>query len=115
MTAKELRQAAENVLGIVNDPPGWTAKIIDSKRLASHVLATVRDDDDEPVTEEWLGTVKPSRPFITHVGPDVIDAHYCHNGTYYWGFSTKHLWEMTRGQFRSLCRGLGIVLEEKTC
>lgn len=120
MNAKELRQAAEYTVTM------WDNH--DSKRLvacdelffnsdgepdnvtfARHVLATVLDDDDELVSEDWLSTVETSRPFITHVGSDVIDAHY-------WGFSTRHLWGTTRGQFRSLCKGLGIELKEKgTC
>ena len=117
MNAKELRRQAEYLVEqwdshdkfrtVEGDAAFMNADgEPDAVTFARHVLSTVLDDDDELVSEDWLSTVETSRPFITHVGSDVIDAHY-------WGFSTRHLWGTTRGQFRSLCKGLGIELKEK--
>lgn len=52
MNAKELRAGAEEILerlDIDQIPP-----LSYAARLARHILATVRDDDDEPVTVEGL-------------------------------------------------------------
>jgi len=46
MNAKELRAAAEEIL---RDHPGYN-----EEHLAGHIIATVREDDDEPVTLERL-------------------------------------------------------------
>lgn len=46
MNAKELRAAAEEIL---RDHPGYN-----EEHLAGHIIATVREDDDEPVTRERL-------------------------------------------------------------
>ncbi|CAB4162608.1 hypothetical protein UFOVP785_68 [uncultured Caudovirales phage] len=110
MTAKELRQAAERTLNY--DESSDT----DIDTLAQYILSTVHDDNDELVTYEWIcSTKKP----------------YMENRKIWWNFdgytvSTSsssarfHCNHMpiasvkTRGQFRSLCKGLGIVLEERT-
>lgn len=66
MNSKELRQAAEAVLADivtlqrVNDEykigSDWCAEAVQNQTaLARHILATVRDDDDEPVTMEVAG------------------------------------------------------------
>lgn len=47
MTAKELIEAAEQ---ICSDYESWA----NEHKIASHVIATVREDDDEPVTRERL-------------------------------------------------------------
>jgi hypothetical protein len=118
MTPKELRAAAETVIGSQDHPSGWGGMICDAKRIARHILATVREDDGEPVTQEMIdqcssegNSVAVSRTTVTHfkamtttmcvvlLGPtgDWITIEKC----------------KTRGQFRKLCEGLGIVLEEK--
>jgi hypothetical protein len=101
MTPKELRAAAENVLGIVNQPPGWVAKINDSKRLAEHILATVREDDGEPVTMEWVEAFN-----LNDLTIGMNKMHYLPHDMV---ITYK---DKTRGQFRKLREGLGIVLKE---
>ncbi len=52
MNAKELRTAAEILLEDC-DTIGVTP-LQQLRRLAEHILATVKEDDDEPITEEWI-------------------------------------------------------------
>ena len=115
MNARELRHAAGLVLGDFSHPYGWSGMIEDSKRLAEHILATVRDDDDEPVSEEWFRSVSTIANIF---GPTI---HY--QGRYLtwfeWGIGyydndtdAVPVTTTTRGQFRALCKGLGIELKE---
>ncbi len=60
MTPSELRAAADDVIRTyVTDPEEMGIDIrptITERKaiaIAQHVLATVRDDDDEPITQEW--------------------------------------------------------------
>jgi len=127
MTAKELRQAAEYAV------TQWDRH--DSKRLVQgeeaflnedgepdavtfsrHILSTVRDDDDEPVTYEKLCSIK--KPYMENRkiwwNFDGFTVSVNSSGA---RFHCNHMpiaSAQTMGQFRSLCRGLGIVLEEKT-
>lgn len=130
MTAKELRQAAEAVLAdiailqranneykIGNE---WCEESIQNETaLARHILSTVRDDDDEPVSKEWFDEVIGDPLDLQTTEPWFI-----------WWHSTRGLLMgpeggsvgpepltlpiKTRGQFRALCVGLGIVLEDGT-
>lgn len=116
MTPKELRAAANHATNdLIFDRRLNGDKIM---QMCQYILATVREDDEEPVTEEMIdqcssegNSVAVSRTTVTHfkaltttmcvalLGPtgDWITAEKC----------------KTRGQFRALCGGLGIVLEEK--
>ncbi len=129
MTAKELRQAAEYTVTM------WDNH--DSKRLvagdelffnsdgepdnvtfARHILSTVRDDDDELVTYEWLcSTKKPylmSRKVTWNFDGYTVSVNS--SGARLHCNHMPIVSVQTRGQFRSLCKGLGIELkEEKTC
>jgi len=122
MTPKELRSAAENFSqasygylssGLLN------SDVCAVQSMARHILATVREDDYEPVTEEMIdqcgckgNSVSVSHTTVTHfkaltttmcvalLGPtgDWITIEKC----------------KTRSQFRSLCKGLGVELKENT-
>lgn len=56
--------------------------------LSSHILATVRPDDDEPLTEEWETSI--GNPLTGVLRPKV----------------------KTRGECRQLCRLLGVEVKE---
>ena len=58
MNAKELRAAAEEIL---RDHPGYN-----EEHLAGHILATILEDDDEPVTRERLDSDGWFRRSILH-------------------------------------------------
>jgi len=120
MTPRALRNAAETVIGSQDHPSGWGGMICDAKRIARYILATEREDDDEPVTTEWLVEVVPGEPdYESDCFMVVADISICKIGDI-----EKYGWEVwcheyelgsvkTRGQLRKLCEGLGIVLEEK--
>jgi len=121
MTPRELRAAAEGLNRYLQSddvPEELICVMGDIECIARHILATVREDDDEPVTEEMIdqcssegNSVAVSRTTVTHfkaltttmcvalLGPtgDWITIEKC----------------KTRGQFRALCEGLGVVLKEK--
>ena len=90
---RELRADAE----MVRD--GSRGKSCD--RLADHILATVRDDDGE------------EQPDVTYELADGTDIEVSEAGVWaksFTQFDVIHLLDKrpTRGQFRALCRGLGI-------
>mgnify|MGYP000202156889 CR=1 FL=1 len=116
--AKGLRSAAGTLKQAVQR--GW----VDSStgKLVDYILATVREDDGEAVTREWLGTV-------AKIEPGSLDREYrIRNGNKWIGvyfhldgdvcMSTSdgmmlcgipsELIPTTRRQFRALCEGLGI-------
>ena len=85
------------------DQADTIALINDRLTLADYVLATVRDDDGEeqPDTAVEFGNV------------DVLTIKVDWSGVWLWIGDDEDVVEMcarrpTRGQFRALCRGLGI-------
>lgn len=96
----------------------------DSVTFARHILSTVRDDDDELLDFAFLHGVKTK-----YFGEALMCSfdfgclHMWIVGDEYspldaiWSFcdANLQLTVKTRGQFRSLCRGLGIELKETTC
>ena len=96
VTSKELFAAAE---AVVHD----TSDEVDIYTVARHVLATVRADDDEPLTNVFFGK------WTDCGGPDF---EICAN-------DTVRIWVhgnwcplpavKTRGDFRTLCRLLGVT------
>jgi hypothetical protein len=89
-----------------------------AKMLAAHILATVRADDEDPVTgprlivlDFWYRTdgggvlYSPCNRLRVWVGP--IER---------WSVDSERipepLWPKTMGEFRRLCRVLGITLPE---
>ena len=126
MNAKELRQAAEAVkidaeISLKEElwslPASYKTIGAFTVKLMDHILSTVRDDDDEPVTYEWLSSIK--KPYMANRkiwwnldGYTVSISSSCAR------FHCNHMpfaSVQTRGQFRSLCRGLGIELKENGC
>ena len=106
MNAKELREAAESALRYDD----CDDSAIDS--TASHILATVRPDDDEPVNAAWsqdvLGAVS------VEVGRNLFlnkwaQVEYGSDNESDGVFNTT---VKTRGEFRQLCRLLGVELKE---
>ena len=129
MNAKELRQAAEYIVTMWDNHD--SKRIVagdelffnsdgepDSVTFARHILSTVREDDDEQVTEERIkrcgfspnaeGTLELKYDYDTwlqftdggRVWVDMGDGSVCVGVV------------NNMGQFRSLCRGLGIELKE---
>ncbi len=88
MNAKELRQAAERV----SDRYHHDTATIDpdlAVDIAGHILATVREDDDELIDSHWIEVGVPLQLLRQHI---------------------DHI--KTRGDFRTLCRLLGVKLQE---
>lgn len=115
MTAKELRQAAERILTSCSTRFGEGVF-----SLASHILATVQEDGEEPVTEDWLrdkwGFEEWEPSMLMR---DKICACKCPSDSAsqmsIWLWSKNGISDMrritrvtTRSQFRALCQGLGI-------
>lgn len=128
MTAKELRRQAEYLVEqwdshdkfrtVEGDAAFMNADgEPDAVTFARHILSTVRDDDDELVTYEWLcSTKKPylmSRKVTWNFDGYTVSVNS--SGARLHCNHMPIVSVQTRGQFRSLCRGLGIVLEEKSC
>jgi len=99
MTPKELRAAAVHTADdLVCDHRLNGDKIM---QMCQYILSTVREDDGEPVTKSWVAD-RTSFEFVE------MDAGI-------WCILTDSYLpiDMTRGQFRRLCEGLGIVLIEQ--
>ena len=97
MNAKELREAAQRLIDYPEANPD------DVTGLADHILATVRDDDDEHADQAWQSLVT----FDSAIGDGKWIVAKMFDT---WDDIPKS--DKTRGQFRSLCRGLGIALKE---
>jgi len=119
VNAKELREAAEK-------SRAWyvTPNLEDAHRnipdhvfytgyhLATYILATVRDDDDELITPLWLSQWGECLVDCRKIGILCIDL-YDGNWSVIGEFGEVYIKpQEKRGQFRSLCRGLGIELKE---
>jgi len=99
---RELRVAAEYVLS--QSRRGWHSP--ESVTLAGYILATVRDDDGEEQPDVMIlfggchsvrVQRKPAAIWVgIDTGGDCVQLSFA---------------SFTRGQFRALCRGLGIVIE----
>lgn len=115
-TPKELLESATNVI-----MASTSSRSADT--IAKHILDNVRVDDDEPVEGEYLESIShlcwPSNPAIRE-----CKVHYYR---FVWWKETAGVWRLslsfcgvemsvsevaTRGQFRTLCRVLGITLPE---
>ena len=117
MNAKELREAAQRLIEYPEANPD------DVTGLADYILATVRDDDDEPVAWEWLAERMTLLPddcdVVERLASGPMYVHRFHGPLTYVVSCVKNDGEHaavnppeSRGQFRSLCRGLSIDLKE---
>lgn len=110
-TPKELLESAQHAMDF--------AECGNTLTLARHILATVRADDDEPMSNEWMNVMwEPSEcGLFWWLGLEL----YVETGTF--GYTLWHagigsrpvilvLDITSRGQFRSLCRALGLTLPE---
>ena len=115
MNAKELRAAAINLkrhMGIVyasTASMGPTPIQRLAGTLIDHILATVREDDDEPIDDSWFASISDHKQRVMigdgrcverdDFGSIFIDADGTHCD-----FPIT-----TRGEFRALCRLLGML------
>jgi len=118
MSAKELIEAAtycEQVFGQVEDMSNDAGAVMP---LVRHILATVRPDDDEPVTElacmESIGTPRINDwgdavwMFGVH-GPSLSIGCMCGTVTLTWGRHPIDLPDdLTMGRLRDILRGFGL-------
>ena len=126
MNSKELRAAAERTKKFASEtlelcrvhsiPIKTRENTLDANiTVAEYILSTVRDDDDEPVAYEWLSSIK--KPYMANrkIWWN-LDGYTVSISSSWARFHCNHMpfaSVQTRGQFRSLCRGLGIEMEEK--
>lgn len=121
-TPKELIGAARE---FHNDAVDWDQSLLGTQKLlllTRHILATVRPDDGEPVTAEWLVELAGR-----HDDSDywLSDDWYVARFAEAWGFylmigdnkyfeadEIRVLTVNTRGQLRAVCRALSFQLPE---
>lgn len=111
MDAKELREAAEHCLATSEGRYDGTS--IGACLMARYILATMPDDDAEPVTEEWLETMASmalSKRYCLTIGP-VWACPPCGNLDWHWSISDGRFLlpiPKTRGDVRRLISALGV-------
>lgn len=128
MNAKELREAAyrrwkqahKELIDYEledHDDPGMKSHWEDMLEMSRHILATVRDDDDEPVTAEWLvsvGIIYSEFHDVFYSEDEAIElVQHSQEFMIREADASLGVTVKTRGQFRRLCEGLGITLKEK--
>lgn len=125
MTPAELRAAAwyelQQTEREINDGHPALIQLAKRAEVFRHVLATVREDDGEPVTEEWAVAigfrreVDPHRGVrdMFHVAGLVWRPHFCEDchGRWQYGPMTIKTHPKTRGQLRALLAALGIEVK----
>lgn len=125
--SKELIAAAKAVQQAVKQPSD--DDIMDCSKLCSdeqilalvdHVLATVRDDDDEPICWDWL---KALTGYNREVSGSLVSVKVTEELSLVGDIEYPERWQVwfneyeigecvDRAGFRSLCRGLGVELKE---
>lgn len=145
MNAKELRAAAQYFADHEHCECDHSVGIFNCigcgvGRMASHILATVRDDDDEGVTDEWWRTLNVAWfascdegtevcCIVVHDDQDEDQENRClivraDDGSFGFWEQSRKTQELhsphhgkyrklkTRGDVRKLCLALGIELKE---
>ncbi len=121
--AEQIKDVMANGLYLCQEPRKlFTAKVIE---MCDHILATVREDDGEAITEKWLDTFAKREVD----GVWNIDTKKMRNDA--WVIKQKDRWELswqdyednthgewpyllkTRGQLRRLLESLGLPTHEK--
>jgi len=106
VNSKELIAAAENCCTdsrlewVDLDTPGFPIRedmMMDAYRLSQHILGTVRADDDEDVHPSWFESLI-SQDGLRTIENVLAAGNRCRC--------------FSRGEFRQLCRLLGVVLKE---
>ena len=127
MNAKELRQAAEKVVHQWDKHDRYRTTETDNLffnsdgepdevSMANHILATVREDDDEPYDKDWGRAV--SGGSCLYLGDNfsidiaACDLEYEDRSDCGGSFGYMSLSIKTRGDFRTLCRLLSKKLKE---
>jgi len=118
MTSKELIAAAKSWKS-VDQETAWQ----DVDMLANYILATVREDDDEAITEWWLlqNNFYDSQQYGNDAGIFSLDLTDS-DDTLCWNFATNkaEIWIgsryitiplKTRGQIRNLLKALGVEVD----
>lgn len=103
MTPTELRRMATDLLNDVGCAHAY-------KALAQYVLDTVREDDGETITKEWiesLGWTKIDRPAVYIDQSGAVEYQSWANTICCRGWGRPHV--QTRGQLRRLLEGLGVT------
>ncbi len=132
MNAKELRQAAEllsneaaryfeEYLAEEHDDADSFAHFERVDLVTDHLLATVREDDDEPLTERFVDQFRGSSGedgdyFYWDANVPMNDPRPGLLGLLSSRKNQSHEFAhiKTRGEFRALCRLLGVKLKENT-
>lgn len=115
MTSKELIEAAERIQYDYHyDTTTMSPEL--ALDLSEHILATVREDDDDEVADEWLRELSD------------YDSDQNISFGQLWYSTVRMEWTVidenvdneviiktpqTKGQFRQLCQALGIPLNEE--
>lgn len=123
MDVKELRQAAEwlkdkafldicEIERMGGDSHSIEFRLSD---LATHILTTIHDDDDEDVDHVFLSQFGRQDP-DSEIWWNLSRYRVCFGrlGAVFHFNGTQFARVKTRGPFRSLCRGLGIPTPEST-
>lgn len=135
MNAKELRAAADELKRyseeLIRDRlrllPGQARREMDyvlqtTIDLSTHILATVREDDDDEIKWDWLESVTGND---REVSGSLVSVHVTEELSLVGDLEYPNVWQVwfneyeigecvDRAGFRSLCRGLGIKLKETT-
>jgi len=122
MNAKELIAVAEKIVAdwrTLREMLGATPSTqTPSELLASHILATVKTDDDDQITPDWLealtGTERESSDTLVSVNVtdelSLVGDIGCFDRWQVW-FNEYEIGEcVDKAGFRSLCRGLSVAL-----
>jgi len=102
MTPKELREAAQHIVAATDGyiACGMCSGVSESvEAMARHILATVRDDDDEPVSEEWFSLVLSRESSYLFWFGEANSVELSDNGTWgAWKYDQFIVTVKTRGQ-----------------
>lgn len=119
MSPKELLKSAEKIQRCdceCDSYHGYVCfKCTTLKPLAAHILTTVREDDGEPVFSSWINQ-------WSEFGDDTIEVD--DDSSLHWDDEVLSLWKngeqivfggvKARGDFRQICRLLGVELKEQS-
>lgn len=123
-TAKELTTVAHDLTVVAQDYDVGSAAYWSCMKASKHILATVRDDDDEPLTPQWLTSITEMYGdhqcygwFLYHADGDGLNVAFRQLNPHASEDITVSIDPhgpvpcKTRGQVRRLCAALGIELK----